>query len=715
MGLKYYLQHDSRDCGATCLAMIANYYHKNLSVSKARVYTKTDKNGCNLYGLVDAAQMISLKGDAMSGSPEELMDSIGKGEINFPFVAHIISDEGLLHYVVVYKIKNGKFIIGDPGKGKVILSFEDFFGIWTGYIVNFEKEADFKPDKNDGFKILQLFRLIDIKEARLGITILLSVLVAAIGVAGSFVFKLILDNEFMDKNYDKLPIIFLAVIGLYILLAVIEIAKGRIISMTSKKIDVSLSTGYFKHLLKLPVFELGKWQTGEYISRLGDISVIRNALATGLVSVVLDVSMLIVCGIMLINLNLPMFVVSFTIVLLYLILTLSMKRPIEVISRDSMSKSAIFQSLFKEVVDGIQTVKMTDSTLFIDEGTQKYEEFGEADKKNNFIGITQDALAGLIELIGVAIVLWIGFVFVHNNRMSIGDLLTFYALMGYFISPCKSLVGLHPAVQSALIAVERLNDMMDVDIENDDSGKPLPANVNKWEMKNIDFRYGNNQLTLKDINLFVEKGEKIALVGESGCGKTSIAKLFMRFYLQESGKILIDGEEYGEFSVESLRKSISYIGQDSYLFSKTLKENMILGNTDISDEEFIKVCEKCNISDFAERLPAKYDTPIDENGMNLSSGQRQRVVIGRALLRHPQLLILDEATSNLDAATEQSITNTVNELGNDVACIIIAHRLSTVEKCDRIYVVKDGSIVDVGTHAELSQNSEEYRRLLQSQ
>lgn len=715
MSIKFLLQHDNRDCGATCLSMIASYYHKNLSIAKARTYTKTDKNGCNLYGLIDAAKMISLDGEAMSGNPEELIDSINKGEVTFPFIAHIVSDQDMLHYIVVYKIKNNKFIAADPGKGKVILSFEDFFSMWTGYIVTFKKNEKFVKDKFSGFKIFDLFKLINLKEARLGITLFLSVIVATIGVAGSFVFKLILDNNFVDKNYNKIAIIFLSIICLYVLQAIIEIVRGQIVSLTSKKIDVSLSTGYFSHLVKLPVFELGKWQTGEYLSRLSDIFVIRSALATGMVSAILDCSMIIVCGVMLIRFNFIMFIVSFAIILLYFILTIAMKGPMEFLNRETMNKGAMFQSFFKEVVDGIQTVKMTDENTFIKEGIKKYEDYAMLERKTNNIGIIQETLAASIELIGTTVVLWIGYSFVHSNKMTVGDLITFYALLGYFITPCKSLVGLHPAIQASLIAMERLNDMIEVPSEDSSKGEKTPNRIDSWEMKNVSFRYGNNELTLKDINLSVKRGEKIALVGESGCGKTTIAKLLMRFYNQETGEILINGQSYDKFSLEQLRNNISYIGQDSYLFSRTLKENLSLGTKNVTDELINNVCNKCNINSFANILPLGMETPIDENGTNLSSGQRQRVIIGRALLKNPQLLILDEATSNLDSVTEQGITDTINKLGDDVACIVIAHRLSTVKQCDRVYVMKQGSIVEVGTHEELSNNSIEYKRLLQYQ
>lgn len=705
---KYFLQHDSRDCGATCLAMIASHYKKNLSIAKARVYTKTDKAGCNLYGIADAAKKISLVAEALQGSIEELKESINSKEVTFPFVAHIISDEQMMHFVVVYKMTGKGFIIGDPAQGKVIWSVDEFADKWTGHIVIFNKADDFTEDPKGANKLKRVLGLVDTKDLYIIRTFLLSLMVSAIGVAGSFVFKLIMDKP--ADNTIPMSSIFIAVIFLYILQAIIQVIRGKVIIGVSKKIDYKISTSYFEHLMRLPVYELGKWQTGEYMSRLSDITLIRGVVTTGLVSIVLDAVMIISSDIILFVLNSRMALVSHIIVLAYIILVLVTKNKIEKLNREALSRSAVFQSFFKEVMDGINSVKMFGADKFISDGRQKYKSFGETEEKTNTVSMLQDTVAGLIELVGTVIILWLGFTYSQNGLLTIGELFTFYSLMSYFITPVKDIVNMQPEIQQAFIAIDRLDDMMEIDAE-DNAGNLSIGPANEWKISNVDLRYGNQALTLKNINMDVKKGEKIAIVGSSGCGKTSIAKMLMGFYLPEKGEITVDNENINLLSIKSVRDAIAYIGQDSYLFTDTIKNNIKIGNDKLTDDELAEICSKCYINDFVDALPCGIDTPIEENGANLSSGQRQRIIIARALAKHPKLLILDEATSNLDARTEQGITDTINGIGNDIACIIIAHRLSTITKCDRIYVMKNGEIIECGRHDELLVEGSEYSRL----
>jgi len=227
----------------------------------------------------------------------------------------------------------------------------------------------------------------------------------------------------------------------------------------------------------------------------------------------------------------------------------------------------------------------------------------------------------------------------------------------------------------------------------------------------VDFRYGNRELTLNNVSLNVRKGEKVAIVGESGSGKTTLAKLLLRFYRPERGSVMLDGKDIGDFDLTALRQGVAYVDQNTFLFSDTIRNNLKLGNEQATDEEIEAACAISCADEFIRRLPLGYDTPLDENGMNLSGGQRQRLAIARAVLKKPQLLILDEATSNLDTITEASIKNTIFDFGQDMACIIIAHRLTTIKNCDRIYVMEQGEIVESGSHEQLMRANGRYSRL----
>ena len=333
--------------------------------------------------------------------------------------------------------------------------------------------------------------------------------------------------------------------------------------------------------------------------------------------------------------------------------------------------------------------------------TGKFQRFIDAIVKSSMISALQDTLAGTIELIGTVAILWLGFYMALSGQVTVGSVLTFYELLAYFSEPIKILLGLQPTILSAFVAADRLNDILDLHSEEiEEGGETLPV-IDTLAFQNVDFRYGNRELTLEDISFTISKGEKIAIVGESGSGKTTLAKLLLRFYEPERGSILLNGGDVKELDLYALRRAVAYVDQNTFLFSDTIKNNLKLGNAEATDAEIEQVCKISRADEFIGKLPLGYDTPLDENGMNLSGGQRQRLAIARALLKKPQLLILDEATSNLDTITEASIKNTISQVNSDTTCMIIAHRLTTIWNCDRIYVMEHGRIAEAGTHDEL--------------
>ncbi len=714
--MKAILQHDMRDCGAACLAMIAKHYGIPLSIAECRELTKTDRDGTNLYGLVDAGTALGFSADALSGSREELAKSINNGEIKTPFIAHIISEQVMLHFVVVKKCENGFFYINDPGKGKEKLSFNDFFDCWTGYIVTFEPTEKLKKvsRKSVGKKYI---KLLSGQYLTLGIILLASVFISAIGIAGTFVFRIVIDGlteaqPLYKVGGQSVSKIFAALTALYAIMALVQFFRGKLVISFSKHIDAELTLSYFFHVMDLPVQSVSIRQTGEYLSRLSDISEIRTAISTVTITLLLDTMMVLGCGVVLFNENSRLFAISLIMIAVYAVIVFAYKKPIEKSNRSVMENNAILQSYFKESIDGVETSKAACAISAVKEKAHKlYFRFIHSVYKSNIITVSQDSLIDAVEIIGTVSILWVGFAMVGRSVITLGQLMTFYALLAYFTVPVKNLIGLQSTLQTAFVAVDRLNDILEMKTEEYDNPGSSFEELNEITFDNIDFRYGNRELTLKRISLSIKHGEKIAVVGESGSGKTTLAKLILRFYEPESGEIRINGVNTKDYNLTALRKKIAYVDQNSFLFSDTVKNNLKLSNTEATDEQIIEVCRMCRANDFIEALPFGYDTPLDENGMSLSGGQRQRLSIARAMLKEPKLLILDEATSNLDTITEAGIKNTVFSLDKELTCIIIAHRLSTIKNCDRIYVMEHGEIVESGTHRELLEKGSRYAEL----
>lgn len=747
--MKFIKQHEQRDCGATCLSMIASYYGLQYPISKYRELTKTDQNGTNLYGLCDAARKLGLEAEALSGNLSELLDGVRQGNITFPFVAHITNEDKMQHFLVVLNIKNGRVSVADPAKGKVKYTVEQFAELWNGYIVTFEKTDDFQSGNHQrgGFK--RFFSLLKGQYRRLATILVFSLVVSAIGIIGAFVFEVMID-EFYTENQavvceddcedehehitgesanilDRIVglvandasdfnMVFLCLIALYILQAVVQFLRGYLISSVSKRIDMRLMIPYYDHIMDLPISAVNTRKTGEYLSRFSDARAIRDAVSGATLTLMLDSIMVIGCGTILYLENKELFLVSLLVIGLYAAIIIFYKNPLERVNREVMENNARLQSYLKESIDGIETIKAhTAETCVKEKNCSRFTAFVSSVFENNVLSVSQDVLCSFVELVGSVIILWLGFGMVLQNQVTIGSLMTFYALLAYFTEPIKNLIGLQPMIQTALIAAERLSDVLDMRTEECATETYHSLPFGDIRISDLDFRYGNHELTLRNLSMEIKHGEKIAIVGESGCGKTTLAKLLMKFYKAEKGEILVGDQPIENISAKELRRKIAYIDQNTILFSDTVRNNLLLGDVDASDEEIEYVCKLVKADEFISRLPFGYDTFLEENGKNLSGGQKQRLAIARALLRRPELIIFDEATSNLDTITEGALKETIFNINKDVTCIIIAHRLSTVKECDRIIVMDNGSVIEIGTHRELIERKSRYYQLYSRQ
>ena len=518
-------------------------------------------------------------------------------------------------------------------------------------------------------------------------------------------------------SVHPLQTIFGSLIFLYLVMGIVHFLRGILLSKVSKSVDIKIVESCYFHIMDATVDSVSSRRTGEYLSRLSDASLIRQAISTATITFMLDTLMVLGCGWILFNISKEMFLVSLIVIILYALIFCAYCSPLERNNRHLMESNAIFQSYVKESIDGNETIKALNISEHSKEtASEKFSQFVGSTMRYNVLSFSLDALSGAVEAIGIAVILWIGFYSVRANIITIGKLITFYSLLSNFIEPIKNIINLQPTIQAAVIAAERINDVLDLDIEDSASSSTTALKtIDHLEVKNVSFRYGNGQLVLENVALSIKKGEKIAIVGQSGCGKSTLAKLFLRFHLPESGYIQINGTNIDCFDLSSLRNSIAYISQNPFFFADTIRNNLTNGNKEISDEQIEAVCKMCFANQFIEALPLGYETVLSENGENLSNGQRQKIALARALLTNPQLLILDEATCNLDSVSEKKINAMLSNNFSNMACIFITHRLSTLEGCSKIYVMESGKIIGNGTHSELMNSQAQYRELWNQQ
>lgn len=750
------MQHDEKDCGAACLSMVAEFYGSKYTIAEIRNLIKVDNQGSNIYGIVHGAKQVHLNAEAMEGNYDELMDAINNNDIKYPFIARIVNEENFQHFIVVYNIKKDSLIIGDPAKQNITkISIQAFLNQWENQIIKFEKDDEFiKLNKRKGL-VSKYFKYLFNQKKNFVWIIIISMIISFISIASSTIFSYILNDssnydltindysgydehdhehnkeseefesqdddeklyfhekieaeigEFFDpivkivtKNIDSIS---LAIIALVVFSGLLQLLRGYILSMIAKRTEVPLTLDYYKHMIHLPLNFFGTRKTGEVMSRFSDTSSIRQAISSTTLTIFLDSLMAIIIGTYLLNISVPLFLITLIIVILYYLAVIIYKKPIKNINHEILEKNAQVESYLKESIDGIETIKAYQIEKKVEQKTTNlFIEFTNKVVKSSIINISLDTIISTITIVGTVCLFWVGTYLCRGNVIDFGEMFAFYYLLDSFLTPVSNLIDLQPTFQTAIVAAERLEDIVSVETEMSNNNENENINLNgDIEFKNINFRYGFRKLVLNNLNIKIKQGQKVALVGESGCGKTTIAKLLMSFYLPESGEIKINNNNISDMPPKVIRDNIAYVSQNPFFFTDTLKNNLKFGNENATDAEIRKLCIQCNADQFIMDMPNGYDTVLEENATNLSSGQKQRLAIVRALLKKPEILIIDEATGNLDTITENSIINTINNATKDITCLIIAHRLNTIKDCDNILVMSNGKITEQGTHNEL--------------
>lgn len=720
---KYYCvkQHDITDCGAACLATISKQYGFHTSITKIREVAGTDKQGTNAYGMIKAAEHLGFSAKGVKGDKNAFFS-----EFPLPCIAHVIVDGALLHYVIIHKITKKQIIIADPARGIVKLTPEEFFGEkaeegkppryrWSGVLIIMVPDQGFeKGDETQ--EIFQRFFHLLLPQKRILINVFFaSLIITILGILGSFYFKVLIDDVLSAGLEKTLHILSIGIILLNLFKVLLSAIRAHLLLYLSQKLDIALLLGYYRHVLKLPMNFFGTRKVGEIISRFNDASKVRDAISGATLTIMIDTLMAIAGGVILFLQNGLMFAITLIVAVLYFVIVISFNKWFRKLNQTQMENNAQLTSYMVESLNGIQTVKAYNAERKVNLETEtKFIRLLKSIFKLSWVNNLQGSLVGFVELTGGIVILWVGAYNVMKGNLSIGQLITFNSLLAYFLDPVKNLINLQPQMQTAIVAADRLGEILDLEPERaGGEEKKLTPNSLQGDIwfKNVTFRYGTRRTVLDHIAMHIKRGERIALVGESGSGKTTLVKLLLNLYSPEEGEVLINGNNIKDINLESLRDKIAYIPQETFLFSGSIMENLMLGLDDVTIDEVIEASKKAQAHDFINELPLRYETRLEENGTNLSGGQRQRLAIARAILKKPDILILDEATSNLDSITERAIEDTIEEYSKDITTIIIAHRLSTIKRCDVIYVMEKGKIIEAGNHEYLMDVKGQYNKL----
>ena len=553
------------------------------------------------------------------------------------------------------------------------------------------------------------------------ISIILMGLITISNNLNPYLMKIAIDNNIKNKDIKGLVYIGLFLVVVNIFTLIFSKIKWKIISYVTNSILVNIRMELYKHIQKLPFNFFDRRPVGKILARvMGDVNSLKNLFDQSIQSLIPEVVSLISVIIFMIILN---FKLAIACILLLPVLALGMFI-IEVSSRkkwaEYRSKRSILNGYTHEDISGIKVVK----SYAKENDTDDKFKMLVWDHLKSFINAVKvnDLIWPIVELswgLGTIIVFYLGYTLIRSGDLEIGTLLAFSMYIGMFWRPIMNLSNFYNTLITNLSAADRIFEILDIDpfIKDDLDKDNIGAIKGEVEFKNVSFSYSEEEkdLVLKDVSFKIEKGEKIALVGETGAGKTTIVSLISRFYNPTNGEILIDTKNVLDYNLESIRSQMGIMLQDTFLFSTSIKENIRYGKLDATDEEIIEAAKAVNAHDFIMSLENGYDTMVNERGTRLSLGQRQLLSFARALLANPRILILDEATSNIDTQTEIIVQKGIEKLLSNRTSFVIAHRLSTIRDCDKIIVIDNGEITEIGTHEELLNLKGYYYELYKAQ
>ena len=698
--IKKVKQRDIKDCGAACLTSVAEYYNLKIPLSRIRQYASTDKKGTNVLGLIEAAEKIGFQAKGAKGNSDSLL------KIPLPCIAHVVLKNQLQHYIVIYEASKKYITIMDPADGSIYKkTTEDFLNEWSGIIILLLPEEDFTKTNSVTTNSIRFWQLIQPHKGIMFQALLGAIVYTIMGLATSVYVQKIIDFVIPEGNHRLLNLLSVTMIFLLLFQMFIGCFKTILGLQTGQYIDARLILGYYKHLLQLPQRFFDTMRVGEIISRVNDAVKIRifiNDIASNIIVNCLIVSFS-VCLMFFYYWKLAIIIT--TIIPIYLLIYWISNKVNKKWQRTLMENSADLETQLVESLNAIGTIKRFGLESHANIKTEnKFTTLLQSIYKSSIKGIYLGTTSDFVTKIFTIIILWMGCYYVINRELTPGELLSFYALIGYFTGPAASLISANKNMQEALIAADRLFEIIDLETESSNESKIdlTPELIGDIKFTNVSFRYGTRNVVFEELNLVIKKGLTTAIMGESGSGKSTLLSLLQNLYQPKEGHITIGGNDLRYINNRSLRERIAVVPQQVDLFTGTIIENIAVGDFEPDMQRILALSHLLGIQDFVEKLPATYGTILNENGADLSGGQRQRLAIARAIYRNPEILILDEATSSLDPISEEKVQATLEwykQQGKTI--IIIAHRLSTIRNADQILLLWEGRLVEQGTHADL--------------
>jgi ATP-binding cassette subfamily B protein len=719
-----YKQADYKDCGPTCLKIIAKHYGKTIHIQELRDSSETTREGSNLLFLSDAAEKIGFRTLGVKLNVKRLE------EAPLPCILHWNKN----HYVVLYKIKKGKYYVSDPGFGLIEYNEKDFLKFWIGNNADestqegiallveatpkfFQSEFDKEENKGLGFGLLAQY-VLRYKSflVQLSIGLLASSLLQLIF---PFLTQSIVDIGIQNQNINFIYLILFAQLFLFAGRTGLELIRSWILLHLSTRINISLISDFFIKLMNLPISFFDVRMTGDIMQRINDHRRIERILTTSSLNVLFSVINMFVMGGVLAYFNLQIFFVFFAGSILYFgWITLFLKRR-EVLDYKRFAEVSQEQSKVMELINGMQEIKLHNA--------EKQKRWGweyvqarlfRVSIKGLVLEQTQTIGSSVINELKNIFIIFLSAKLVIDGSITLGMMLAISSIVGSLNGPITQLIEFVRELQDAKISLARLSEIHEKEDEiqqetNQTNDVPYDADI---DIKNLSFRYlGSDIPVLENLSLVIPANKVTAIVGVSGSGKTTLMKLLLKFYEPNNGEVNIGNTQLKNISQKAWRSNIGAVMQEGFIFSDTIANNIAIGVDKVDKERLVYAADVANIKEYVSGLPLGYNTKIGSEGLGMSTGQKQRLLIARAVYKNPEILFFDEATSALDANNEREIMRKLDIFFKDKTVVVIAHRLSTVMNADQIVVLDKGKIIEIGSHSALVEQKGNYFELVRNQ
>ncbi|MBB5644844.1 peptidase domain-containing ABC transporter [Pedobacter cryoconitis] len=727
--MRFIYQLDRMDCGPACLCMVASKYGKKYSLQYLRENSFLSREGVSLSGMREASQKIGFE----VITTQQDLDVLQKQHDFFPCILHWNSN----HFVVLLNVKKNIFTkkisyeIADPAHGIITLNEDTFKKGWlsdenNGIVLFLTPTEEFyskNPVEDNLVTLKHVISYLKPYRKQFATMFLLLLIGSCITLVFPFLTQQLIDKGVNAKNLHFITIILLAQLGLFVGSSIIEIIRNWIMLFIGTKISITIISDFLKKLLQLPIKFFETKMIGDFNQRIKDNEKIDSFLTSQSITTLFSIiTFSVFFGVL--------WYYDFKILFVYFTLTglavgwsyywLRKRKSLDYFRFQNRSEN---QESIYEILNGVTEMKLNQ---FEDFKRKEWEVIQQKLFKINIriLKLDQVQLTGFefINQLKNILVTFFAATYVVKGSMTLGELLSVSYIIGQMNSPVNQLISFFRSLQDAKLSLERLNEVQNHAIEERESQISIPTFPHSRDnsgisLKNVYFQYEslNSPYILKNINLFIPKGKITAIVGASGSGKTTLMKMLLKFYEPTGGEISFNSISMDHISPNSLRENCGVVMQDGFIFSDSIKRNIVTGDENICEKKLKNAIEISNINGFIESLPLKYNTKIGTSGNGISGGQKQRILIARAVYKDPHYLFFDEATSALDAENEKVIHENLQQFFKGKTVLIIAHRLSTVKNADQIVVLKNGEIVETGSHNDLVRSKGDYYNLIKNQ